>query len=333
MATAKRVKIEKAAETVKVLDQAEGDGWHLYNGDSCEVLRGLPPDSVHVSVYSPPFASLYTYTNSDRDLGNCKDTAEFFEHFSWLMPEMFRVTMPGRNMCVHCMDLPLSKVRDGNIGLRDFPGELIRAAEKAGWIWHSKITIWKDPVTAVQRTKAKGLLFKQTQKDSCASRMGIPDYVLVFNKPGENPFPVIHRCFDLDELTVRDIANTDAQESEKWRAIEVWQKWASPVWDDIDPGDTLQYRSAREEADERHICPLQLEVIRRCLTLWSNVGDTVLSPFAGIGSEGHVALVNHRKFVGCELKRSYYDQAVKNLAASEPKAVGKQVTMFDAAGT
>jgi DNA modification methylase len=319
----------KAGASVKVLDEASGEGWALYHGDSCEVLRGLPADSVGLSIYSPPFASLYTYSNSDRDLGNCKDAAEFFAHFSWLMPEMFRVTMPGRNMCVHCMDLPTSKVRDGRIGLRDFPGDIIRAAEAAGWVWHSKITIWKDPVTAVQRTKAKGLLFKQTQKDSAAVRMGIPDYVLTFQKPGDNPFPVIHEYFGIDEMAVRQMATAKAQETEKWRSIEVWQKWASPVWFDIDPGDTLQYRRAREDADERHICPLQLEVIRRCMVLWSNPGDVVLSPFAGIGSEGYVSVENHRKYVGCELKRSYYEQAVKNLQSAEPKAKGSQLGLFD----
>jgi len=293
---------------MKVLDQAEGKHWTLWQGDSAEVLRGVPDSSVGFSVYSPPFASLYTYSNSDRDMGNCRTHAEFHEHFAFLMPEMLRVTKPGRNMSVHCMDLPTSKARDGQIGLSDFPGELIRAAQKAGWIWHSKVTIWKDPVTAMQRTKALGLLHKQILKDSCMSRMGIPDYVLTFRKPGVNVEPVGHTR---DQFPV-----------------DLWQKWASPIWSDIDPSDTIQHRSAREEEDERHICPLQLEVIRRCVRLWSNPGDTVLSPFAGIASEGVVAVEEARRFVGVELKRSYFEQAARNLAAAEPEASGKQTGLF-----
>ncbi len=289
---------------MNVIDQAMGDGWAVYNGDSCEVLKGLPDNSVHYSVYSPPFASLYTYSPSDRDMGNCKDHREFWEHFAFLLPELFRVTKPGRNMSAHVMDLPTSKARDGRIGLTDFPGEFIRQAESAGFIWHSRITIWKDPVTAMQRTKALGLLWKQLLKDSCMSRQGIPDYVLTFRKPGDNSEPVSHTKTEFP--------------------VDQWQKWASPVWDDIDPSDTLQYRSAREHEDERHVAPLQLEVIRRCLTLWSNPGDVVLSPFAGIGSEGYVSLQNNRKFVGCELKRSYYEQAVRNLRGAK-----RQTSLLD----
>lgn len=289
---------------------AEGAGWVAYHGDSCEVLRGLPDDSVGFSVYSPPFASLFTYSASERDMGNCQSDAEFFEHFSWLMPEMFRVLKPGRNMSVHCMDLPTSKARDGYIGLRDFPGELIRAAESAGWIWHSKATIWKDPVTSMQRTKALGLLHKQLLKDSAMSRMGIPDYVLTFRKPGTNAEPVAHTK---DEFPV-----------------SVWQKWASPVWDDIDQSDTLNFRAARADDDERHICPLQLEVIRRCIHLWSNPGDTVLTPFGGIGSEGYVAVQEGRKAVLVELKESYFAQLCKNMRDAE--ATKNQPTLFDMMG-
>ena len=300
--------IASPSEAVNVIDQSMGDGWALWNADSVEALRGIPEASVGLSVYSPPFASLYTYSNSDRDMGNCRTHAEFHEHFSWLMPEMLRATQPGRNMCVHCMDLPTSKVRDGHIGLRDFPGELIRAAERAGWIWHSKVTIWKDPVTAMQRTKALGLLHKQILKDSCMSRMGIPDYVLTFRRPGENAAPVSHERADFP--------------------VSQWQRWASPIWHDIQPNDTLQYRSAREADDERHICPLQLEVIRRCVRLWSNPGDVVLSPFAGIGSEGYVAIQEGRRYLGVELKASYYQQAAKNLASAEPNARGAQMGLF-----
>jgi DNA methylase len=298
---------------VKVLDQAEGAGWTLVHGDSAEVLRGLPESSVHFSCYSPPFASLYTYSASERDMGNCRSHGEFFEHFAFLMPEMLRVTRPGRNMSVHCMDIPMSKVKDGEIGLHDFPGELVRAASAAGWIWHSRVTIWKDPVTQMQRTKALGLLHKQIRKDSCMSRMGLADYVLTFRKPGVNTEPVSHTHADFP--------------------VEQWQKWASPIWGegDINPSDTLQYRSAREDDDERHIAPLQLEVIRRCVRLWSNPGDVVLSPFAGIGSEGYVAVEEGRKYVGVELKRSYYEQAVRNLKSVEPGAKGRQVGLFAAA--
>ena len=300
--------IDGARAETNVIDQAAGDGWALWQADSVDALRGIPESSVGLSVYSPPFASLYTYSNSDRDMGNCRTHAEFHEHFGWLMPEMLRVTKPGRNMCVHCMDLPTSKVRDGHIGLQDFPGELIRAAERAGWIWHSKVTIWKDPVTQMQRTKALGLLGKQLWKDSAMSRMGLADYVLTFRRPGENAEPISH---SRDEFPVSQ-----------------WQQWASPIWIDIQPNDTLQYRSAREAEDERHICPLQLEVIRRCVRLWSNPGDVVLSPFAGIGSEGYVAIQERRRHLGIELKASYYQQAAKNLASAEPMAKGAQTELF-----
>lgn len=277
-----------------------------YHGDTIEVARGLPSDSVHFSVYSPPFASLYTYSNSPRDMGNCGSRAEFFEHFGHLTTEMFRVIKPGRLMAVHCMNLPTSKARDGIIGISDFRGELIRSYEKAGFVYHSEVCIWKDPVTAMQRTKAIGLLHKQLKKDSCLSRQGIPDYLVVMRKPGENTEPVTHTNDDFPVLE--------------------WQRYASPVWMDINPSDTLQFRSAREEKDERHICPLQLEVIRRALKLWSNPGDVVWSPFMGIGSEGYVAIEEGRRFIGAELKDSYFKQAVANLrAASKPKA---QVGLF-----
>lgn len=274
-----------------------GRGWEMRRGDCVELVGAMPDDSVGFSVYSPPFASLYTYSDSDRDMGNCRDHAEFFEHYTFLLAELLRVTKPGRLSSVHCMIMPTSKVRDGVIGLTDFPGEIIRAHERAGWIYHSDVVVWKDPVTAMQRTKALGLLWKQIQKDSCMSRMGLPDRVVTFRKPGANGEPVGH--------------------SKSEFPVDQWQRWASPVWDDINPSDTLQFQSAREEKDERHICPLQLEVIRRCTRLWSNRGDLVLSPFAGIASEGHVALQEGRRFVGCELKPSYFAQAVRNLRAAE----------------
>ena len=273
---------------------ATGAGWTLHRGDCVDAMRTMPADSVHFSVHSPPFASLYTYSASDRDMGNCKDHDEFFQHYRYAIEQMYRITMPGRLAAVHCMNLPTSKVRDGVIGLRDFRGEIIRAYEAAGWIFHSEVVIWKDPVTAMQRTKAIGLLYKQLRKDSAMSRQGIPDYLVTFRKPGDNPEPV-------------------TKESDHF-PVTLWQRYASPVWMDINPSDTLQYRSAREHEDERHICPLQLDVIRRAVRLWSNPGDLVLSPFAGIGSEGVVSLEEGRRFVGVELKGSYYGQACRNLA-------------------
>lgn len=297
-------------ESVRVLDQTITDRFALYHGDCAEVIRGIPNDSIHYSVFSPPFASLYTYSNSPRDMGNVRNDAEFFAHYAWLIREQFRVMRPGRLVSVHCMDMPTSKERDGYIGLRDFRGDIIRAYQAAGFIFHSTVVIWKDPVTSMQRTKALGLLHKQIKKDSAMSRQGIPDYVVTFRKPGANDEAVSH--------------------TDETFPVSLWQRYASPVWMDIDPSDTLQYRSAREHDDERHICPLQLEVIRRCVHLWTNPGDVVLSPFAGIGSEGYIALGGKtragagldapRRFVGIELKRSYYEQAAKNLMAAERPA-------------
>jgi superfamily II DNA or RNA helicase len=274
-------------------DVARGEGWTLYLGDSVEVVSEIDSDSVGYSVFSPPFASLYTYSASERDMGNCTDHAEFGEHFRYLVDQLLRVTKPGRLCSFHCMNLPTSKARNGYIGIADFRGELIRTFQDAGWIYHSEVCIWKDPVTAMQRTKALGLLHKQLKKDACMSRQAIPDYVVTMRKPGDNPDRV-----------------TNTNES---FPVSEWQEYASPIWMDINPSDTLQASSAREEQDERHICPLQLEVIRRCLRLWTREGDLVLSPFAGIGSEGFEAVRNGREFVGVELKRSYYEQACRNL--------------------
>jgi DNA modification methylase len=283
---------------VNVLNQRVTDQYSLYHGDCIEVLKGMPSDSVGYSIFSPPFASLYTYSNSPRDMGNVKNDAEFFASLAYLIPELYRVLMPGRNLSFHCMLMPSSKERDGVIGLKDFRGELIRAFVAGGFIHHSEVVIWKDPVTAMQRTKAIGLLYKQLRKDGTISRQGIPDYLITMRKPGGNKEPVTHSMGrgDDDYLPVDD-----------------WQQLASPVWMDINPSDTLQYRSARENEDERHICPLQLEVIRRGLRLWTNRNDIVLSPFAGIGSEGVVSLEMGRRFVGVELKKSYFEQAGRNL--------------------
>lgn len=295
---------------MKVLDQKHGNNWTMYQGDTAEVIRGIPDRTIDYSIFSPPFASLYTYSNSERDMGNSRNHAEFWEHFAFLAPELNRILGGGRLVSIHCMNLPKSKERDGVIGLVDFRGDVIRAMEKAGFVYHSEVCIWKDPVTAMQRTKAIGLLYKQLRKDSAMSRQGIPDYLVTFRKPDANPKPITktHESFPVDR----------------------WQRYASPVWMDINPSDTLQRESAREEDDERHICPLQLQVIERGIELWTNPGDVVLSPFAGIGSEGYVSLRNDRKFIGIELKESYYLQACRNLAASEaakPQGLFDQVEM------
>lgn len=280
---------------MNVKNQYIDDKMALYHGDSCEVLTEIPSDSIHFEIYSPPFASLYTYSNSERDLGNSKNKHEFYEHFEFIVNELYRVLMPGRLMAVHCMNLPTSKSRDGFIGIDDFRGDLIRLYEKAGFIYHSEVCIWKDPVIAMQRTKALGLLHKQIKKDSAMCRQGIPDYLVVMRKPGDNPEPVTH--------------------TNESFPVEIWQKYASPIWTDINPSDTLQYRSARDNEDEKHICPLQLTVIRRALNLWTNPNDVVLTPFMGIGLEVVTALENGRRAVGVELKDSYYKQAEKNARA------------------
>lgn len=300
---------------VNTVDQTITDEYAMYHGDCVEVTRGLPDNSIHYSIFSPPFSSLYTYSNSERDMGNSRDDAEFMEHFKYLINELYRVTIPGRLVSFHCMNLPTSKSHHGYIGIRDFRGELIKAFQDAGWIYHSEVCIWKDPVVAQQRTKALGLLHKQIVKDSCMSRQGIPDYLVTMRKPGINPEPV-KGCFEdyHGEMEEPDRAKyTTNDDNRNWYSIEVWQRYASPVWMDIRQSNTLQYRSAREEKDERHICPLQLDVIARGVELWSNPGDIVFSPFAGIASEGYQAIKMGRRFVGVELKESYYKIAVNNL--------------------
>ena len=282
------------------IDQVVTDHYSIYNGDCVDVLQGLPDASIGYSIFSPPFASLYTYSNSPRDMGNVRTDAEFFEHFGYLVRELRRVMMPGRNVSFHCMLMPASKQRDGYIGLKDFRGDLIRAFQAEGFIYHSEVCIWKDPVTAMQRTKALGLLHKSVRENSAMCRQGIPDYLVTMRAPGESE-RITHTR---DEYPV-----------------DLWQKVASPIWMDINPSDTLQYMSAREHDDERHICPLQLEVIRRGIMLWTNPDDIVLSPFAGIGSEGYVAVEMRRRFVGVELKRSYYEQATRNLASAATQTI------------
>ncbi len=280
-----------------------GKNFKVFLGDCVDVVKEIESDSIHYSIFSPPFASLYTYSASERDMGNSRDYDQFFNHFKFLVNELYRVIMPGRLLSFHCMNLPTTKQHHGYIGIQDFRGDLIRLFESAGFIFHSEVVIWKDPVTAMQRTKALGLLHKQLKKDSCMSRQGIPDYLVTMRKPGDNPEPVSHTNDNFP--------------------VSVWQNYASPVWMDINPSDTLQYQSVREHADERHICPLQLGVIRRALRLWTNPGDIVLSPFAGIGSEGYIAVEENRKFIGVELKESYWKQAKENLRNIELKMSNK----------
>jgi DNA modification methylase len=282
---------------IKVLEQKTGKRWVFYLGDCVDIIKGIPDNSIHYSVYSPPFSSLFTYSNSERDMGNSRNDEQFWAHYKFLLAEMMRVLMPGRLVSVHCMNLPSSKQTHGYIGLRDFRGDIIRAHIEAGFVYHSEVVIWKDPVTAMQRTKAIGLLYKQLRKDSCMSRQGIPDYVCTFRKDAPNPEPV-----------------TKVSDS---FAVGLWQNYASPVWMDIDQSDTLQRESARENDDERHICPLQRQVIERCVELWSNPNDVVLSPFGGIASEGYYSLRLGRRYVGIELKQSYFNQGWLNLARAE----------------
>ena len=297
--------MENVIKNVKVLNQAHGENWYLYHADCVDALKGIPTGSIHLSVTSIPFASLYTYSASDRDMGNSRTYEEFSEQYMFLAREWFRVMMPGRNVCIHCMNTPTMKERDGFIGIRDFRGDVIRLMQKAGFIYHSEVCIWKNPVTAMQRTKALGLLHKQIKKDSCMSRMGIPDYVVTFRKPGDNPERVTH--------------TDESYPVSKWQEVAspIWDDYAAPVWWDINQSATLNREAARDEKDERHICPLQLPVIERCVELYSNPGDIVLDPFDGIGSTGYQALLMGRKHIGIELKESYFNLACQNLKAAE----------------
>ena len=299
---------------MKCIDETVTSKWAIYNGDAVDVLAGIPDASVHYSIFSPPFASLYTYSNSPRDLGNCKSDDEFFEHFSHVIYQLRRVMRPGRNVSFHCMLMPTSKERDGYIGLKDFRGDLIRAFQAQGFIYASEVCIWKDPVTQMQRTKALGLLHKTVRGNAAMSRQGLADYLVTMRAPGEDDTRIVHyrddnECVDACETQGLDYAD----QANSIYPVELWQKIASPIWTDINPSDTLQYRSAREHDDERHICPLQLEVIRRGIQLWTNPGEVVLTPFCGIGSEVYSAVQLGRFGIGVELKGSYYDQSVKNL--------------------
>ena len=326
---------------MEILNQKIDDRYAMYNGDCVEVLKGITENSIHYSIFSPPFASLYTYSNSDRDMGNSASDNEFYEHFKFLISELYRVTMPGRLLSFHCMDLPMMKSRDGVIGLKDFPGELIRMFTDAGFIYHSKVTIWKDPLVEATRTKALGLLHKQICKDSSMCRQGLPDYLVTMRKPGENPELIAHpEGFDSyigeDEPEGAKIERPqpDAEKyekKEKYNEVpvyshQVWRKYASPIWMDIRQSNTLNGKSAREEQDERHICPLQLDVIARGINLWTNENDIVLDPFAGIGSSNYVALKMGRRTIGVELKENYYNLALENVEKADMDYIIEGIT-------
>lgn len=283
-----------------IINQVQGERWTAIHGDCVEAVRELPADSIGFSIFSPPFSHLFIYSDSERDMGNCANDAQFIEHYRFLVRELFRVTKPGRMCAVHCSDLPRTKASYGEVALYDLPGDIRAVHEAEGWTYHSRITIWKDPVVEMTRTKALGLLHKQLLKDSCRSRVGMPDYVLVFRKTP-------------DDEKQADKVGHDAKDF----PVDLWQKWASPVWMDIDQTNVLNVRIARSDKDEKHLCPLQLDLIDRAIRLWSNPDDVVLSPFLGVGSEGFMALQAGRRFVGVELKREYFDQAIRNLAEAE----------------
>lgn len=297
-----------------VVSQEVTERYALYHGDCIEGMQGLPTASVDYSIFSPPFASLYTYSNSPRDLGNCRTDAEFFAHLDHVIAELFRVVKPGRNVSFHCMLIPSSKERDGFIGLKDFRGDLIRAFQRHGFIYASEVCIWKDPVTAMQRTKALGLLHKTVRGNAAMSRQGIPDYLVTMRKPGDDARRIIHYRDEAElEAACRDQGLELEGERSKIYSVDRWQQVASPVWSDINPNDTLQFRSAREHDDERHICPLQLDVIRRGVELWTNPGEVVLTPFGGIGSEAYIAVEMKRRAIAFELKTSYFEQMCRNM--------------------
>lgn len=287
-----------------ITDDASGDGWRIMLGDSCERLAEIPDESVDLSVYSPPFASLFTYSPSERDLGNSASRAEFIEHYGFIIRENLRVTKPGRIACIHVQQLTTTKVTHGYTGLTDFRGDVIRAYVDNGWYFHGEVTVNKDPQAQAIRTKAHALTFATKNRDSAGTRPALADYLLLFRKPGDNAVPIKN-----------DVSNDE------------WIEWAQPVWWDIRETNTLNVRVARDEADERHICPLQLDFIERCVRLWSNPGETVLTPFAGIGSEVYVAKKLGRVGVGCELKPSYWRTAVDNLRALETEM--SHASLFD----
>ena len=316
---------------VEVENQVITDDYCLYHGDCIEGIKGLHNDSIGFSIFSPPFADLYAYSDDYRDLSNCKSYEEFFEHFGFLAKELLRVMMPGRVVAVHCMDLPTYKRSGEEIGCKDFSGDIVRLFRKVGFVYHCpRITIWKDPLVAATRTKAIGLAHKQIVKDSSMCRTGFADYIIAFRKKGENPKPVSHKQGLTQYHGARNVPSNfdmfedwEGEQKVNKRSHWIWQRYASPVWDDIRQTYVLPYREAKGNEDEKHICPLQLDAIERCVELWSVEGDIVLTPFMGVGSEVYVAVKNGRKGVGFELKGSYFKQAVRNVKqAKKQRAEG-----------
>lgn len=304
---------------MNIIDQHVSDKWAMYNGDSCEVMATIPDNSIHYSIFSPPFQSLFTYSSSNRDLGNCRSEKEFNDHFKFIVEHLYRVIMHGRLVSFHCMNLPATISHDGFIGIKDFRGDLIRMFQSAGFIFHSEVVIWKDPLVQAVRTKTLTLAHKQISKDATRCSQGFPDYIVTMRKPGDNPEPVSKGSgFEryIGEMPNPTEVKNGNPRNNKY-SHKVWQRYASPVWFDIRQTRTLNEKVAREDKDEKHLCPLQLDTIERCLELWTNPGDLILSPFAGIGSEGYCAVGSGRKFLGIELKTSYYNQAVKNIKSAE----------------
>ena len=327
-----------------VIEQVITDRYAIYNGDSAEWIQSIPDESIGLSVYSPPFATesggaLYNYSSSVRDLSNARTYAEFFEHYEFIVENLTRATVPGRISAVHCMDVP----RDGaNIcGFSDFPGDIIRLHQKLGWEYTPRITIWKEPLEVRNRTMSKALAHRQVCEDACATNAAASDYLIPFRKKGKNPAPVTHENGFLDYVGETEIPAElrryrgwkGKQTENKW-SHEIWRRYASGVWGDVRLGRVLPYEEGRDDGDERHMHPLQLDVIERSVVLWSNPGDVVLTPFMGVGSEVYGAVINGRRGIGCELKPSYYRQAVRNLASIETaKSKPQERTLFDMAET
>jgi DNA modification methylase len=310
---------------MKCINQAGGDNWTMFNGDCVEIMKGIPDNSVGLSIDSPPFVGLYIYSDSDRDMGNCGSWDEFFQHYRYAIKENYRITMPGRLSVIHCKDLPAYFHRDGYAGLKDFPGEIIKAHEAEGWCYHSRVTIWKCPVVERERTNNNGLLHKTVLRDRSQLRQGMADYLIIMRKvPAstlESLEPVgrgegFKKYIGIDECDPRKEGSFHPSPFARKRvasddSINVWRRYAEPVWWDINQQNVLNSKIARDEKDEKHICPLQLDVIARAIQIWSNPGDVVFSKFAGVGSEGYEAVKAGRKFIGAELKPAYFRQAVK----------------------
>jgi hypothetical protein len=329
---------EREVDGTRCKSEIVTNNYSMHCGDSCKLIKKIGSDRIHYSIFSPPFVALFVYSDDPEDMGNCSGKEEFFEHFSFLVPELYRVTMPGRLCTVHSMQLPTTKQHHGEIGIHDFPGDIIRMFESHGWIYHSRVIIWKDPLVAATRTKAIGLAHKQICKDSCRCRQGVADYLDTFLKPGDNPEPVATRgktagfdrfIGDADQLTTEERElmkhHTSDARTNKYSHV-VWRRYASPVWMDIrqtrvvgnEPG-TVSYIKGRDTEDERHCCPLQLDVYDRCIELWTNQNDVVLEPFGGVGSGAFSACSMGRRYMSFELKRSYFDIAILNASAGVQK--------------